>query len=92
MNNNRSALPYHNNEERPPWVEEATDPTFWDRAFGSYGDGYLEWVSNRYFWDMTDLRTIVDTRDLWDKRDRYLLDPLIVELNSKLDDSVSPAA
>jgi hypothetical protein len=52
-------------------------------AFGSYGDGYLEWVNTRYFWDVSDLRTTADTRTLWDKRGRYIDDPLIVELNSR---------
>ena len=63
--------------ERPPWIEDATDPTFWDQAFGSYGDGYLEWVTSRYYWDVDDLRTTADTRSLWDKRTRYTADSLV---------------
>lgn len=69
--------PYAAGEERPPWIEEATDPTFWDLAFGSYGDGYLEWVTSRYFWDPEDVRTTADTRSLWDKRSRYAADAVV---------------
>jgi hypothetical protein len=58
-------------EERPPWVEEAEDATWWDLAFGSYGDGYLEWVHNRYYWEPADERTVADTRSLWHHRRRY---------------------
>lgn len=66
--------------ERPPWIEEAADPSFWDLAFGSYGDGYLEWVTSRYYWDVEDRRSTADTRTLWDKRARYvpeLLPPVL---------------
>jgi hypothetical protein len=69
--------PYAANDERPPWLEEAADPTYWDLAFGSYGDGYLEWVASRYFWDSDDLRTTADTRTLWDKRARYAADEVV---------------
>ncbi len=65
------ARPYAAGDEQPPWLEEATDPTFWDLAFGSYGDGYLEWVTSRYYWDPDELRTTSDTRSLWDKRAWY---------------------
>lgn len=37
--------------ECPPWIAEAADPTFWDRAWGGYGDGYFEWVNTRYIDD-----------------------------------------
>ena len=57
-------------EERPPWIEEAADPTWWDVAFGSYGDGYLEWVGDHYFWDPLEPRTVADTRSLWGHRTR----------------------
>ena len=70
-------LPYASGDERPPWIEEAADPTFWDVAFGSYGDGYLEWVASRYFWDHDDLRTTADTRTLWEKRRRYAADEVV---------------
>ena len=67
---------YAESSERPPWIEEATDPTWWDLAFGSYGDGYLEWVNERFFWDPLDPRTVADTRSLWQQRRRYAsLDP-----------------
>jgi hypothetical protein len=56
---------YADSDERPPWIEEATDPTRWDVAFGCYGDGWLEWVTDRYFWDPLDPRTVADTRSLW---------------------------
>ncbi len=69
--------PYAANDERPPWIEEAADPTFWDTAFGSYGDGYLEWVTSRYFWHSDEPRTLADTRDLWDKRARYAADEMV---------------
>lgn len=59
---------YGASDERPPWIEEATDPTWWDVAFGSYGDGWLEWVNDRYYWDPLDPRTIGDTRSLWKRR------------------------
>lgn len=62
---------YGTSGERPPWIEEAADPTFWDVAFGSYGDGYLEWVTSRYFWDVGDERTVDDTRTLWTRRAAY---------------------
>lgn len=62
---------YAESEERPPWIEEAADPTWWDLAFGSYGDGYLEWVNDRYYWDPDDARTVADTRSLWNRRRRY---------------------
>lgn len=62
---------YGDAEERPPWIEEATDPTWWDVAFGSYGDGYLEWVVDHYFWDPLDPRTVADTRSLWAHRRHY---------------------
>lgn len=68
---------YGDSEGRPPWIEEATDPTWWDVAFGSYGDGYLEWVNDRYFWDPDQERTVADTRSLWRHRRSYLEpDPL----------------
>ncbi len=82
--------PYAAGEERPPWIEEAADPTHWDLAFGSYGDGYLEWVTNRYFWDSGDERTLADTRSLWRRRDAFD-DPLIVELNHSLGDTGTAA-
>jgi hypothetical protein len=63
---------YGESDERPPWIEEATDPTWWDLAFGSYGDGYLEWVHNRYYWVPEDPRTVADTRTLWRHRRSYL--------------------
>lgn len=63
---------YADSDERPPWIEEATDPTWWDLAFGSYGDGYLEWVHDRYYWDTEEPRTVADTRALWHHRRRYL--------------------
>lgn len=82
--------PYGASDEQPPWIEEAADPTHWDVAFGSYGDGYLEWVATRYFWDPTDSRTLADTRSLWTRRNDYD-DPMIVELNQSLrsDDAVA---
>jgi hypothetical protein len=65
----------------PPWspADSAGDP-----AFGSYGDGYLEWVADRYYWDPHEERTIADTRSLWSKRHR-LVDPdaIYVELNAR---------
>ena len=67
--------------ERPPWLENAAEPTHWDLAFGSYGDGYLEWVTSRYFWDPDDLRTTADSRSLWDKRARYAPESLFAEMN-----------
>ena len=76
--------PYAAGEELPPWLEEVADPTHWDLAFGSYGDGYLEWVNNRFYWDPADERTIADTRSLWTRRDDYD-DPLVVEYNYALD-------
>lgn len=66
--------PYGASEERPPWIEEALDQTHWDLAFGSYGDGYLEWVNSRYYWDPLDPRSPADARSLWAKRGRYLDD------------------
>jgi hypothetical protein len=62
---------YGDSDERPPWIEEVADPTWWDLAFGSYGDGYLEWVNDRYFWDPVEPRTIADTRSLWQHRASY---------------------
>jgi hypothetical protein len=44
-----------------------------------YGDAYLEWVTSRYYWDLDDPRTIVDTRDLWDKRARYAADEVVAQ-------------
>jgi hypothetical protein len=67
--------PYSAGDERPPWIEEAIDPTYWDLAFGSYGDGYFEWVNTHYFWDANDPRTVADSRTLWNKRSRYALPP-----------------
>lgn len=63
---------YAASDERPPWVEEATDRMWWDVAFGSYGDGYLEWVNDRYFWSEDDPRSLTDSRNLWGHRRRYL--------------------
>lgn len=80
-------MPYDASDERPPWQEHAADPTYWDIAFGSYGDGYLEWVTNRYFRDVEGPRTIADTRALWDQRARYLDDAFIAELNAGLRDT-----
>ncbi len=77
--------PYALGDERPPWIESASEPTYWDPAFGSYGDGYLEWVTSRYFWDPDDVRGVGDTRHLWQQRRDYALDPVIVELNTQLE-------
>lgn len=74
------ASSYVDSDERPPWIEEATDPTWWDLAFGSYGDGYLEWVHNRYYFDPEDLRTVADTRNLWRHRRRYMTEERLDEL------------
>lgn len=70
--------------ERPPWIEEAADPTYWDLAFGSYGDGYLEWVASRYYWEVDDVRSTADTRSLWDKRARYAVETPIVDSSDGL--------
>jgi hypothetical protein len=59
-------------DERPPWIEAAADPTWWDAAFGSYGAGYLDWVHNEHFWHPADERTVADTRTLWRHRGNYL--------------------
>lgn len=66
--------------ERPPWIEEAADPTWWDVAMGSYGDGYLEWVTDRYFWEPGDARTLADTRSLWRHRDEFAADTYVGEV------------
>lgn len=73
--------PERDEAERPPWIEEAADPTYWDLAFGSYGDGYLEWVTSHYYWDADDMRSTADTRTLWDKRTQYAPELLFAEMN-----------
>lgn len=84
--------PYDSSDERPPWIEEAIDPTHWDVAFGSYGDGYLEWVNTHYYWHIDGPRTTADTRTLWNHRSLYLDDPLITELNAQLPDPTQGSA
>jgi hypothetical protein len=84
--------PYAAGDERPPWIEEVADPTFWDVAFGSYGDGYLEWVADRYYWQPHDPRTLGDTRSLWQHRSAYELDPLVLEMQRSLGPSAQAEA
>jgi len=51
----------------PPWEDLAAAD--WDHLFGSYADGYVEWVKRRYWWDPEDPSVLVDTSGFWDDPD-----------------------